>query len=270
MVDRVGSGFVNDLQERTGEGDAQIARAYLAARRLFGMEALWAEIASLDTAADSAQHRRLMLESREIVENATLWLLRRASGKLDLSASVEAYAQPLAQLLALLPGLSGAAASSGAADSIVSALNSGPATRLDQRLRLLCQASRQLDVLLLAERQRCSVESAARMMFAVDEALALPALNESVRLSAGRGESDTLAAGELIHAAAGAVLAIAERCLNATPGESDPARRVPDYLVPRRALLSRYHAWRAEIGRGIGSELAPVVLAVEALRGLAA
>ncbi|HET6718760.1 MAG TPA: NAD-glutamate dehydrogenase domain-containing protein, partial [Rhodocyclaceae bacterium] len=262
MVDRVGSGFVNDLQERTGEADAQIARAYLAARRLFGMEAVWGEIAGLDTAAHSAQHRRLMLDSREIVENATLWLLRQSSEKLDLSASVQRYAAPLAELLAVLPKLSGAAVSQSKGQG------SAPADRLDQRLRLLCDASRRLDVLLLAERRNCRVDLAAQMMFAVDEVLALPALDESVRRSAGRGESDALAAGELLHAAADAVLEIATRCLH---GEgSDLPRRLSDYLSAHRALLSRYHAWRAEIGRGAGSELASAVLAVEALRGIAA
>jgi glutamate dehydrogenase len=169
MVDRVGSGFVNDLQERTGESDAQIARAYLAARRLFGMEALWAEIAQLDSAASSARHRCTMLDSREIIEHATLWLLRQSSGRLDVNACVNRWADPLAEFIAVLPHFLPA---------------TEPADGLATRLQLLQVASRRLDVLDLAANRGCSVGHAAALSFGCDAALALPAFGAADALAA--------------------------------------------------------------------------------------
>src|SRR5574343_291860 len=88
MVNRVGSGFVNDIHERTGATDAEVARAYLVARELFGLEDCWAQIEALDTAAGSAAHRTLMQATREIVELATVWLLRHRPSPLDISSTV--------------------------------------------------------------------------------------------------------------------------------------------------------------------------------------
>jgi glutamate dehydrogenase len=255
MVDRVGSGFVNDLQERTGEPDAEIARAYLAARHLFGMETLWAEIAQLDTAQHSARHLRLMQDSREIVENATLWLLRgRGNAQPGLSALVQRHATPLAELLSILPGFLGPVPAGSDA--------------LDRRLQVMLAASRRLAVLDLAARRGCGVVIAARMLFAADDVLSLPSLAEAIGRGSGRGGYGSLAASELVNAAGRASLEIADRCLAHGPRNAGRDVLLPEFLAPRRALLARYHAWRAEaVGSG---ELAPAVLAVEALRGIAA
>jgi len=254
MVNRVGSGFVNDIQERTGATDAEIARAYLIARRLFAMETVWDAIEELDTAADNATHIQLMQASREIIETTTLWLLRRLPSPLDISATVGRFAPALDELLTILPQFAAAP------------LEQSPLARQLQLLRL---ASTHLDILTLAERRGCGVVIAARMLFGTDEVLALPALIEGIRKTSGRNETDTLAAGELQHAASSAALEIADQCLK-RGGNGGRDTLLPDYLAPRRPLFARYNAWRSEVEHATGSELAPAVLAVETLRALAA
>ena len=49
LVNRMGATFVPRAQEETGADPAQIARAYTAAREIFDMRMLWAQIEALDT-----------------------------------------------------------------------------------------------------------------------------------------------------------------------------------------------------------------------------
>ena len=51
LVNRMGPTFVPRAQEDTGAEPAQIARAYTAAREIFGMRELWAQIEALDNKA---------------------------------------------------------------------------------------------------------------------------------------------------------------------------------------------------------------------------
>src|ERR1700742_5396027 len=48
LVNRMGPTFVPRAQEDTGAEPAQIARAYTAAREIFGMRDLWAQIEALE------------------------------------------------------------------------------------------------------------------------------------------------------------------------------------------------------------------------------
>jgi len=49
MINRVGITFAHEVHETTGFPEAEIARAYLIARDIFGIQAYWEEIEALDT-----------------------------------------------------------------------------------------------------------------------------------------------------------------------------------------------------------------------------
>ena len=56
MVNRVGPTFVHRLTEMTGAKPAQIVRAYLVTREVFGFGTLWKQIEALDNhVADAVQ-----------------------------------------------------------------------------------------------------------------------------------------------------------------------------------------------------------------------
>ncbi|HZY15758.1 MAG TPA: NAD-glutamate dehydrogenase, partial [Ramlibacter sp.] len=76
MVNRVGPTFVHRLGEITGATPAQVVRAYLATREVFGLVALWQGIEALDNRAPDAVQAEMLVVLRALVGRATTWFLR--------------------------------------------------------------------------------------------------------------------------------------------------------------------------------------------------
>ncbi|MDR2678571.1 MAG: NAD-glutamate dehydrogenase, partial [Zoogloeaceae bacterium] len=109
MVNRVGSGFVNDLQEKTGCTDAEAMRAYAVARDVFALERHWAAIETLEDKTPHATRAALLLEVRRLAEAATLWVLRNLPTPLDVSAVVTDFYTRVARVRETLPEALGTA-----------------------------------------------------------------------------------------------------------------------------------------------------------------
>ncbi len=75
MVNRVGASFVHRLTEITGAKPAQIVRAYLAMREVFGYEALWHRIEALDNQVDDAVQSAMLIALRGLAVRATSWFV---------------------------------------------------------------------------------------------------------------------------------------------------------------------------------------------------
>ena len=76
MVNRVGSTFVHRLSERTGARPAQVVRAYLAAREVFGDVAVWQQVEALDNKVADAVQSEMLIEEGWLTARATTWFLR--------------------------------------------------------------------------------------------------------------------------------------------------------------------------------------------------
>jgi glutamate dehydrogenase len=75
MVNRVGASFVHRLTEISGAKPAQIVRAYLAVREVFGFEPLWQQIEALDNQVDDAVQSAMLIELKGLGLRATGWFL---------------------------------------------------------------------------------------------------------------------------------------------------------------------------------------------------
>jgi glutamate dehydrogenase len=105
MVNRCGPTFAFRLGEETGAGGPEIARAYTAAREIFDLRTLWAEIEALDNRVQAGTQTRIFLEGRKLVERATRWLLRNRRSPLDIAATISYFSEGAAKLIELIPSL---------------------------------------------------------------------------------------------------------------------------------------------------------------------
>ena len=101
IVDRAGTTFIFRLAEETGMEAPEVARAQMAAREIFGLSSLWAQITELDDVLSTATQINLLLEARRLAERATRWLLRNRSQPMDVAATI-VFFEPGARELALL------------------------------------------------------------------------------------------------------------------------------------------------------------------------
>jgi len=98
MVNRVGSTFVHNIQDKTGVSETDVARAYIVTRDAFDLRSAWADIEALDNKVDAAVQTDMLLEITELVERCTLWFLRNGRQPLDITASIAQFRPGIATL----------------------------------------------------------------------------------------------------------------------------------------------------------------------------
>jgi len=107
IINRVGLGFGHEVGEKTGHTPANIARAYIIAKHVFGIGALWAEIESLDNQIPAALQADLLADCGRLVERATVWFLRQGQMPLDIEAEIARFRPGVAEVMANLDAVLG-------------------------------------------------------------------------------------------------------------------------------------------------------------------
>jgi len=99
LVNMMGINFVDRLRISTGADEAAIARAFVLARDIFGIEALWQQIEKLDHKVDSALQLEMMHELQHLMRRATRWFVRNRRSELDCAKEVETFTAQLGKIL---------------------------------------------------------------------------------------------------------------------------------------------------------------------------
>ncbi len=105
MVNLQGISFDHRMSEETGAGVADVARAWVAARDIHRVVALWNEIDALETIVKFDVQIDLFLEARRMVERSALWLLRHRRPPLDIGAVVDELGPGVREVQAVLHDL---------------------------------------------------------------------------------------------------------------------------------------------------------------------
>ena len=103
MVNRMGSTFLQRVQEDTGETPAQIAKAYSISREVLDARAFWSGIDDLDLKVTEAAQIAALTALWHLQRNMTRWLLNRPGENLVIANMVERYAAPMKALREVLP-----------------------------------------------------------------------------------------------------------------------------------------------------------------------
>ncbi|WP_432259855.1 NAD-glutamate dehydrogenase [Cupriavidus sp. TMH.W2] len=113
LVNRIGATFVHRIMEETDARPADIVRACLITRDVFGLTALWQEIDALDNRVADAEQARMFGAVALLLERACLWFIRylRTGSKTteDLTRFAQAAQWLVPQLPQLLPQADAAA-----------------------------------------------------------------------------------------------------------------------------------------------------------------
>jgi glutamate dehydrogenase len=88
MVNLSGTSFDHRMTEETGALTVDVTRAWIAARDIFGLPALWESIEALGASVPLDAQVSLFLESRRLVERSVMWLLRHRRPPLPIGATV--------------------------------------------------------------------------------------------------------------------------------------------------------------------------------------
>ncbi|MGH3730278.1 MAG: NAD-glutamate dehydrogenase, partial [Micromonosporaceae bacterium] len=104
MVNRGGTTFVYRAAEETGASAAEILRAYVVVREVYGMTDLWHAVERLDNQIPAAAQTRVLLESRRLLDRAVRWLVQTRT-PIDVPAEIARLGPGVGRLLPQLDDL---------------------------------------------------------------------------------------------------------------------------------------------------------------------
>jgi len=262
MVNRVGSGFVDEVESQTDASDAEVARAFSVIRDVFGFSDFWAGIESLDTTVAADVLNGIHLWSQQLIKAAVVWVLRNATRPIDVSATAARYRQGVQKLLSLLPGVLDERGRSTSLSRVAELENMGVPTDLAYSAAALRELQAAFDIVLLAEMSEQPLDDVARQYFAVRHEMGISLLQEAVGSISRRDAWENQAVNSLLDG-----LADAQRNLVASlVTRKDAGEPGSEAYAYRRKRLDSVVA---ELRRDVQPTLAMLVVAVQEIAALA-
>ncbi len=105
VVNRGGTSFVYRAVEETGASPADVIRAYMIVRDVYGLRDLWRAIEALDNRVPTMAQTALYLETRRLLDRAVRWLVTNHRVPLDVTTEIARLRPGLARLLPALGSL---------------------------------------------------------------------------------------------------------------------------------------------------------------------
>jgi glutamate dehydrogenase len=245
IVDRAGTTFVFRLTEQTGMGAPEVARAQMAAREIFGLPMLWAQIAELDAVVSTATQISLLLEARRLAERAIRWLLRNRTQPMDIAATIAFFHTGTQKLALLIPDLVTDDRRRALKQTVDGYLDNGVPEELASTVSTLPDLIAALDIATVARSTGRPVRGVAEVCFALDEYLKLDWLRGRI-LDLPRDDRWQALARAALRAGLHAVhSALTAKVVQTSPpgerGEEDMRGRVDKDRAHRVALREALH-----------------------------
>ncbi len=240
MVNRCGITFAFRLGEETGADDADIARAYLVAREVYGMRGTWEAIEALDNVVGAEVQTGMLLETRKLVERGARWLLRNRPRPLDIARDIAHFAGGAAALRRQLRELVSDTSRAAIDAETERLVGHGVPEALGLAVASGDDLVAALDVVEVAASAGLAVEAAASVYFALGEALDLHWLRDQVAALPRDNRWQALSRAALRDDLSTQLSALTLDALRLDAGEATtPADRVQAWLVQNRIPVGR-------------------------------
>ncbi len=267
LVNRMGATFVARAQDDTGAAPARIACAYTAAREIFDMRDLWAQIEALDNRIPAAVQYTAMFQTTRLLRHMSYWLLENLRGDLDIERAVRRYAAQVAELFGKFGEVLSVTEQARIGAQRSRLIEQRVPEQLAARIASLEALHCALDLVEVATASRIDIGYAAKAYFDLGERIGLTWIKEQIETLGADGHWQAVARGTLrdnLYALqrniTGAVLACKGR---------DPAARVDQWMVRRAAPVESLKRIVVDLRTGAAPDFATLSVALQAVRRLA-
>jgi glutamate dehydrogenase len=268
LVNRAGITFAFRLAEETGAAAADIARAYMVAREVFGLRSLWTEIEDLDGAIPADAQLAMLLEARKLVERATRWLVRSRPRPLGVAAEIATFGPGIDTLAAALPRLLTGADHAALERTAAKYAESGAPEELALRVAGLAAMYSALDIVEIAESSRAPLEDVAAVYYGLGAQLELHWVRDEITALPRDNRWQTLARAALRDELYGVQAALVREVLRSGAPELDPQARVAAWEEARRPGIERARQVVQDIRLGSLANLETLSVALREVRNL--
>jgi len=268
MVNRVGSTFVHRLMDTTGAKPAEIVRAYLLQREIFGYVPLWQAIEALDNRVPDAVQAEMLIEAGRLMVRATAWFLRSPRLKAPMAETIQRFQPGVEALYGLLARLLDPKVRQQVEAQASRWLQAGFPADMAARVSALDTLFAALDIAEVAADVARPVATVAGVYFELGAKLGLGWLRERIGGLAGDSHWQTLAKGAMRDDVAALARTLAGNVL-ADGQTEDAAELVAAWQSRNSASMERAARLLEELRAAPAPDLAMLSVALRELRNLA-
>jgi glutamate dehydrogenase len=267
LVNRMGPTFVPRAQEDTGAEPAQIARAYTAAREIFGMRDLWAQIEALDNKVPAKLQYEIAFQTSRLLRHMTYWLLSHRKRELQVDAAVAEFGSGVRELQAHGEVLAGSWRERLEENRKQYAADGLPQD-LATRVAGLEAHNAALDIVELSIAHRVSVVEVAKVYFEVGARVGIDWLRDQIERLSVEGPWQAIARAGLRDSALRIHRRLAERVLSRKDRGAAQAR-VAAWVESVGEELAHWQRTSTEMKTAGADDFATLTVGVESVRKLA-
>jgi glutamate dehydrogenase len=269
MLNRVGGTFVHYLMEITGFNPAEIVRAYLLAREVFGLVSLWKEIESLDNKVEDSVQAEMVIEADHLIVRATAWFLRSRRLNEDMADVISHFRRGVEALAAELPGVLDDADRERIQSVAAKFRDSGAPDSTALRASSLDALFTALDIVEVAAMSEQKVERVAGVYFDLATRLGLPELRKQINALPADQHWQAMARNAMLDDLAGLQSAITVEAINGFDETVSPEALVVAWQSNNQRAIERTQQLLAELRNAAVMDVSMITVALRELRHLA-
>jgi len=268
LVNRMGPTFMARAQEETGCAPAEIARAYTAAREIFDMRKLWAEIEKLDNRITAKLQYEMMYQTSRLLRHVTYWLLAHHRAELHVDKAVAQFRRGVEELQSAIGKVLAGPDLERFEKMRRQHIEAGVPAELAARVASLEAHNAALDIVELATQHKTRVAEVARIYFEVGTRIGLDWLRAQVERLNVDGPWQAVARSGLRDSALRIHRRVTERVLaQRERGAADA--RVTAWVASAADSLAHWQRTLNDMRSAGAGDFATLSVGVEAVRKLA-
>ncbi|MFJ3205426.1 NAD-glutamate dehydrogenase [Streptomyces sp. NPDC086989] len=267
-VNTGGSTFLHRLREETGASTEEIVRAQLSAREIFGMAEVWDAVEALDNKVAADVQTRVRLHSRRLVERGTRWLLNNRPQPLQITETIELFADRVSEVWDELPKLVRGADLDWYQSIVDELTGEGVPEELAAKVAGFSSAFPTLDIVAISDRTGVDPLGVAEVYYDLADRLEITQLMDRIIELPRSDRWQSMARASIREDLFAAHAALTADVLAVGNGDSTPEDRFKAWEEKNAAIISRARTTLDEIRGSDDFDLANLSVAMRTMRSL--
>ncbi|MFB9545609.1 NAD-glutamate dehydrogenase [Micromonospora sagamiensis] len=240
-VNRGGISFVFRVVEETAASPADVIRAYVVVREVFGLRELWNAIEALDNRVAPELQTSGYLDTRRLLDRAVRWLVTNRRSPIDVPVEIARLRDGVARLLPELENLFYGAEREALAAHVDTMSKRGLPRELAEQATRLMYSFGLLDVVETAAQTGKDVGEVASVYFVLSDRFRVDSLLSKISLLPREDRWQTLARMALRYDLYAALAALTNEVLDSTDAALPSQERVQVWEQSNAVSIHRAH-----------------------------
>ena len=268
IVNRAGMTFIFRLGEETGADAADICRAYMIARQVFDMPAVWAEVEALDNICAAKIQTVMLLEGRKLVERASRWLLRNRPQPLDVAANTSYFVDGARAVAQVIPELIPADGRAQMEKDVARLVAAKVPEALARRVAIYKELFSTLDIVEVAKSEQMPIEDVSAVYFSLGEELDLHWMRDQIIALPRDNRWQALARAALRDDLHGQERILTRDVLRQEVAKPGAESRIDAWMASNDAAVQRCRQVLSDLKGGPTADFAMLSVAMREIRGM--